>query len=144
VLGRRRPVPQALARPHRWICHLQVTRRDSNGKTTVVGGTGLLISPRHVLTAAHLVKFAQKDDRGLWVHYEVTSIRVVPARNGPAPALDGLFAKPIYVAPSESEGANPTRLRPPRADHRQRRAAETRRPEACYWGSPAWGGEYAT
>ena len=38
----------------------------------MVVGTGVLISPRHVLTAAHWIKWAEKDNRNQWVTYETT------------------------------------------------------------------------
>jgi V8-like Glu-specific endopeptidase len=93
ILGRRQKVPDPTAIPYRWVCQLIITRRDSNGKTTMVVGTGVLVSPRHVLTAAHWIKWAGKDDRGLWVTYETTGIRVVPGRYDDGTPLGAAFAK---------------------------------------------------
>lgn len=93
ILGRRQPVHSPTAIPYRWVCQLLVTRRDSNGKTMMAVGTGVLVSPKHVLTAAHWVKWAEKDDRNLWVSYETTSIRVVPGRYDGETPLGAAFAK---------------------------------------------------
>ena len=71
--------------PCRWICQISVWKRDANGKLTHVrpGGTGLLISPRHVLTAAHILRDSKEDDRGQWVDVEAQWVVVTPARSGP-------------------------------------------------------------
>jgi V8-like Glu-specific endopeptidase len=85
IIGRddRQPVSNTLNVPFRWICQLWIRRRDSNGKVTDTGGTGVLVSPRHVLTAAHAIKEdKQNASNGEWVSYEATQIRVVPGRDG--------------------------------------------------------------
>jgi V8-like Glu-specific endopeptidase len=84
IIGRddRQPVSNTLAVPFRWICKLEIRRRDSNGTVTDTGATGVLVSPRHVLTAAHAIKEEKKDDRGLRVMYEATRITVMPALDG--------------------------------------------------------------
>lgn len=84
IIGRddRQPVSDATAVPYRFICQLFVWQRDSNGKITRSGATGVLISPRHVLTAAHVLIGAEQDDRNQWVTTEATSIRVCPGRDG--------------------------------------------------------------
>jgi V8-like Glu-specific endopeptidase len=100
ILGRRQKVPDPTAIPYRWVCQLIIWRRDSNGKTKMVGGTGVLVSPRHVLTAAHWIKWAEKDNRNLWVTYETTGIRVVPGRYDNDTPLGAAFAKlNMKVAP---------------------------------------------
>ncbi|MEO5742224.1 MAG: metallophosphoesterase family protein, partial [Vicinamibacterales bacterium] len=94
ILGRRQKVSDPTAIPFRWICQLIITRRDSNGKTTMVVGSGVLISPRHVLTAAHWIKWAEKErERGQWITYETTAVRVVPGRSDNDTPLGGAFAK---------------------------------------------------
>jgi V8-like Glu-specific endopeptidase len=100
ILGRRQKVPDSTAIPYRWVCQLIITRRDSNGKTTMAVGTGVLVSPKHVLTAAHWIKWAERDNRNLWVSYETTSIRVVPGRYDEDTPLGAAFAKlNMKVAP---------------------------------------------
>jgi V8-like Glu-specific endopeptidase len=47
----RREVPDTKSQPYRWICSITY---EKDGKT-LDGGSGLLISNRHVLTAAHVI-----------------------------------------------------------------------------------------
>lgn len=79
------PVRQAWDIPHRWICQIS-SRRRKGGKQLKFGpvGTGVLISPRFVLTAAHLLRDSEKDDRGQWVDSESEQVFVTPARNDAA------------------------------------------------------------
>ena len=77
----RRRVTNPLEIPCRWICQIWARRRDSDGNVTVTGGTGVLISPRHVLTVAHLVCDGERKN-GRWIINEATQIRVSPARDG--------------------------------------------------------------
>ena len=70
------PVADTLALPYRWICRLVAPSADPTEHGYGMG-TGILIGPRHVLTAAHVL-VSQKDPRqsvGDW-------LRVQPARNG--------------------------------------------------------------
>src|SRR5438876_11418346 len=62
------PVAQAWDIPYRWICQIS-SRRRKDGKLLKFGpvGTGVLISPRFVLTAAHLLRDSEKDDHGRWL-----------------------------------------------------------------------------
>jgi V8-like Glu-specific endopeptidase len=140
ILGRRQKTPDPTAIPYRWVCQLLVTRRDSNGKTTTAVGTGVLISPRHVLTAAHWIKWAEKDDRGQWVTFDTTAIRVVPGRYGSDTPLGEAFAKLNMKVASHW---NP-RTRNPQFDYGvielesalgDHKAAALGGKKLCYWGS---------
>lgn len=61
-------VHDTLPVPYRWICSLDVIRGSTYSR-----GSGLLVGPRHVLTAAHNIY----DSRGA----QPDSVHVVPARN---------------------------------------------------------------
>jgi V8-like Glu-specific endopeptidase len=79
----RAPVRDRLEIPYRWICQISVRKRK-DGKLMSFGpaATGLLISPRHVLTAAHVLKNSEKNDHNQWVDDEAELIKVAPARHG--------------------------------------------------------------
>jgi V8-like Glu-specific endopeptidase len=77
----RTPVANTLNIPYRWICHLFIQQRDSNGVVTNSGATGILVSPRHVLTAAHVISSSKPDNRNLLVTTKAEVIRVSPARD---------------------------------------------------------------
>src|SRR5215467_10207211 len=67
----RRPVAQAWDIPYRWICQISTTRRKGGVQQKFgPAGTGILISPRFVLTAAHILRNSKKDNRGLWIDSE--------------------------------------------------------------------------
>ena len=133
-------MPDPTAIPYRWVCQLIITRRDSNGKTTMVVGTGVLVSPRHVLTAAHWIKWAEKDDRGQWVTYETTGIRVVPGRYDDDTPLGAAFAKMNMKVASRWNPKAPN-LQDDYALSSSTPRWATRRPrrlrgkKLCYWGS---------
>jgi len=74
----RRLVTDTLAVPHRWICSIDVTRPGNK----LDRGTGVLIGPRQVLTAAHVLY----DRDGTWPQ----SVHVAPGRNGRT-ATAGVF-----------------------------------------------------
>jgi V8-like Glu-specific endopeptidase len=72
--------------PFRWICSINITSRitRSSGGTSNTGrsplGTGVLVSPCHVLTAAHL--FHSREVRGsVTEHLEATGVSVSMARD---------------------------------------------------------------
>lgn len=68
--GQRRAVADTQALPFRWICRVRLQRevRMPSGRTTTTGlapfGSGTLISPCHVLTAAHVLYGVDRDSRG--------------------------------------------------------------------------------
>jgi phosphatidylserine/phosphatidylglycerophosphate/cardiolipin synthase-like enzyme/V8-like Glu-specific endopeptidase len=76
----RRPVARAWDAPFRWICQIS-SRQRKNGTLQRLGpaGTGLLISPRFVLTAAHLLRDSERDEHNQWVDSEAEQIMVTPA-----------------------------------------------------------------
>lgn len=67
--------------PHRWVCALDLIFHDNKGNEQRDRGTGVLISPRHVLTVAHNVT----PKAGV----EATRITVTPGQDGTT-----LFGKP--------------------------------------------------
>jgi V8-like Glu-specific endopeptidase len=74
----RRLVTDTLAVPHRWICSIDVTRPGNK----LDRGTGVLIGPRQVLTAGHVLY--DRDGTG------PQSVHVAPGRNGRT-ATAGVF-----------------------------------------------------
>jgi V8-like Glu-specific endopeptidase len=68
----RAQVANTLQAPYRWVCLIEMKFR-SDGTNKIVRGTGILVSPRHVLTSAHLF-----DARSL----SNSKMTVAPARNG--------------------------------------------------------------
>lgn len=72
------PGAETLGVPYRWICRLTVPSLDPFDRRYGMG-TGVLIGPRHVLTAAHVL-VSEKDTS----HTVGDRLRVQPARNGDA------------------------------------------------------------
>jgi Putative peptidoglycan binding domain len=62
--------------PFRWICELDATVPSTTAR---VRGSGVLISPRHVLTCAHNIYGDMNDDDGILRVEEVVRVSVVPA-----------------------------------------------------------------
>ena len=77
----REPVKNSTLIPFRWVCHVQVEYPDPDKRyeTALWAGTGLLIGPRHVLTAAHAL--VSEDGRKV-----ARAVTVAPGRNGPGRA----------------------------------------------------------
>lgn len=85
----RRQVANPLAVPFRWICSIAVARRitRASGGTSRTGlapaGSGVLISSRHVLTAAHLLHGVKRDSSGgVAERHEAQTVRVKFGRSG--------------------------------------------------------------
>ncbi|HZO56504.1 MAG TPA: trypsin-like serine protease [Bryobacteraceae bacterium] len=82
IIGRgdsRSPVKDTTKAPYRWICQIIATYLDSalnGGAPTKKIGTGLLIGPRHVLTAAHCVWY-EENGRA----YTPKQVEVYPGRS---------------------------------------------------------------
>lgn len=64
-------ITKTISVPFRWICHIAI--EDQRGRPVGVG-TGLLVSDRHVLTAAHVVHDVYKNPQRY-------SVYVTPAQN---------------------------------------------------------------
>lgn len=70
------PIDDTLAVPYRWICRLTVPSMVPTERGYGMG-TGVLIGPRHVLTAAHVLVSIEDPRRTVG-----NRLRVQPARNG--------------------------------------------------------------
>jgi V8-like Glu-specific endopeptidase len=70
----RRPVPLPAAIPWRWVCRIEIDG--------LWAATGLLISPRHVLTAGHVVYSDRNDLSGFRFFARARSLTVSPAFDG--------------------------------------------------------------
>jgi V8-like Glu-specific endopeptidase len=83
--------------PWRWICKVEVT--PNNGRPN--GGTGVLVSNKHVLTAAHVVYEAFRNMQNF-------SIRVIPALDYGDEPFDSyaVTAKPKLPANYDPDAAN--------------------------------------
>jgi V8-like Glu-specific endopeptidase len=84
--------------PNRWVCLLNVRQECRNliygygsnpitetrcGFLWSLGGTGLLISPRHILTAAHVLEtFLPENNNKPKMRYIATRVAVSPGHNG--------------------------------------------------------------
>jgi len=79
-------VTNTLAVPYRWICQIEVSYRDPDVRyeTRLAQGTGLLIGPRSVLTAAHVLSPRRGREK-------VDEVIVSPARDGSGPPPLGSF-----------------------------------------------------
>ncbi len=84
----RKVVADTLAVPYRWICALDIyydtgpLGRDARHLPDHTRGSGVLIGPRHVLTAAHVLGPVPVKFDGVEYQLPVTRIVVTPARDG--------------------------------------------------------------
>jgi len=110
-----------LKEPNRWVCLLDIAadlwdiqyddstlhrplQKVRNGFAWSLGGSGVLISPRHVLTAAHVVHtYYDRDSSGRYRKMLMAStIRAAPGYNGAfAGAAPKMFRQPYGVAETE-------------------------------------------
>ena len=87
------PISATMDVPYRWICRLTVP--DTVPTERGYGmGTGVLVGPRHVLTAAHVL--VSLDDPGKTVG---SRLRVQPARNGHDKPFDEVGVQGWQVNP---------------------------------------------
>ena len=76
----RSAVSASLTAPFRFVCSIGAEFKDGGGKTAT--GTGTLISPRHVLTSAHVASMLTLRGNSGWeIGNNASRILVVPGRN---------------------------------------------------------------
>lgn len=98
-------VNDTTAIPFRWICSVSVqrrVRRPSHEEKTGLApaGSGLLISPRHVLTAAHVLHSVDRSSDGsIAAEYEPLLVHVAPARDGSGKPFGDIEAKSWAIHP---------------------------------------------
>jgi V8-like Glu-specific endopeptidase len=105
-LGTRKQVANTQEVPFRWICAIDATRiittpSDTHRTGLAKAGTGLLISPCHVLTAAHVLKSVDKDERGsITAEQEAEMVQVTPGLDdGNKPAYGSFRVKSWVLHP---------------------------------------------
>lgn len=87
------PAAETLGVPYRWICRLTVPGLDPFDRTYGMG-TGVLIGPRHVLTAAHVLVSETDPSRTVG-----DRLRVQPSRNGDAKRFKEVGIRGWHVHP---------------------------------------------
>lgn len=84
--GRRR-VPDSTQIPFRWICSIESIFVDPDDRRKLVtfglAATGVLISPRHVLTAGHVLRNSITGSNDTEKVSDAIAVRVIPGINGP-------------------------------------------------------------
>jgi V8-like Glu-specific endopeptidase len=145
----RAPVADTQAAPFRWICSVAVQRRIKTAATErktglAPAGTGFLISPRHVLTAAHLLRSVKKDDQGgITERHEALLVAVKPGRDGDAAPFGAIEAKSWTPHPKWNPEGNT-----PQYDYAvitlneavgDRTFKNLKDESLCFWGSPKCG-----
>lgn len=110
----REPQSDTTKEPNRWVCLIDVAADIASlnykpggieqvraGFTRSLGGTGLLISPRHILTAAHVVQqLGDTDSTGRYTKlYTASSLELAPGHNGAYVGVAGAkaFRKPYGI-----------------------------------------------
>lgn len=136
---RRWQIGDTTAAPYRWICHLDITYLDPDERFAekLKQGTGVLISPRHVLTAAHTL--LSEDGRAKTVR-----VRVTPGRNGSTKPFGSVDAEKRVTHPSWTRNGKPNR----RFDYAlitleesigARKFTSLGNRPLGFWGDPKWG-----
>jgi monoamine oxidase/V8-like Glu-specific endopeptidase len=136
IIGRdaRRGVSDSFAIPFRFVCHLEINYQKTR---TTMGATGVLVGPRHVLTAAHNLH----TENGLTVR----KIAVSPARNGAANSIGAIAAARWAVHPNWDKSKRTNRnfdyaLVTLDSDVGTDTFQETGYKPLGYWGDPSNGG----
>ena len=137
-------VSNMLAVPYRWICQLAIRQRRSDNVVVRTGATGVLVSPRHVLTVAHAITGSTRDDRNQLITYEAFDIMVAPARDGSDLPFGKVSATwPAHIAPGWNAKGMPAAFDYALLTLEKSIGAETyKRLSAatlCYWGAISCG-----
>jgi V8-like Glu-specific endopeptidase len=103
-------VNDTTAIPFRWICKIEPTFKhpDTGNEIAFVPGTGLLIGPRHILTAAHVVENFI-DTRGTNKHewQKAVKVKITPGSNGVGNEPFGSYFTTKYlILPAWSSAQN--------------------------------------
>jgi V8-like Glu-specific endopeptidase len=80
--------------PYRWICHLDLQFPDPDVPSQLIGfgGSGILISPRHILTAGHCLFDNIVGSKNIKsANVEVSKINITPGSNGGASGSFGTY-----------------------------------------------------
>lgn len=136
---RRSQVTDTRAPPYRWICHLDVTYLDPGERYAEKRhlGTGVLVSARHVLTAAH--NLLSEDGR-----LKAVRVGVTPGMNGKAKPFGTVAAAKWNIHPSWFRNGKSDRefdyaLLTLRDAVGARPFAALRNQPLGHWGDPKWG-----
>ena len=84
----RTPTATTIDRPFRWICLMN----PEYGTAEFGWGSGLLISPKHVLTAAHVIVDDVDDAEGRRQMREISRLTVFPGHDGRRTGRNGPMA----------------------------------------------------
>jgi V8-like Glu-specific endopeptidase len=70
--------------PFRWVCHLKLLFPDPDDSSSFIefGGSGVLISPRHILTAGHCLFSDVDGSNGTTANKEVAKVIATPGKTG--------------------------------------------------------------
>ena len=96
--------------PFRWICRISVMERIRTAATETKGpvpATGVLISPCHVLTAAHVLRSIKRDDRGVITErHEAETARITIAADEDTEPFGHIDAKSWVIHPGWNPEGN--------------------------------------